>query len=188
MTSHEDQPRAIERDERWLREVWCDAGGPDIDLVMQRVSIELNERWLEGRVDIEPPADLIHGVERRVRSALAAERRKPALLRRGVTWRSTFVFRAACAAASAAAALVFLLVWLDRRVPALPEFSALTAFEAFEEDDLTLSLADVEDRLTELESAFDTVATSYEEEEAVDELYERIDSMLGNDGLENGWL
>jgi hypothetical protein len=182
MTSDEQRMREIEQGERWFREVCAEPEPPDTNRIKRRVQLAVNEQWLGDQPNGQPPADLADRTKRRVWAAVAAERTARAGLRvpHGGTrlGRRFYQWAGGLGVAAAACLLAFFGLREPLATTEEPTFTLLEAFEAFQEDELADSLAALEDDLTELELAVDTLSFISDDEEMFDDLLDTVDDLM----------
>jgi hypothetical protein len=188
MTSADDQMREIEQLEQWFGQVCQDVSGLDTTRIKERVAIAVDEQWLDGQLHDDPRADLADRAKRRIWAELAAGdetlpheargKELPRSLRRPYAW---------IGAAAAVAACVTAFVGLQRTQSNDVELCYVSAFEQFEADDFVDSVASLETDLDDLETAFEEVNDSEEDNTSYDELLDAIEMLMTNDEPVDDW-
>ncbi len=167
MSEHYDRLKRIEEDERWLAEVLGDEGDtPNVESIKLRTQIEMNEHWfaeLCNRDEISPPENLTTTIKSRLNREFATEADAQAA---PTTFSQRRTFRFATSALSLAAVLAMavttsLYVQSEKlKLPFSDDSSSpdaiygyAEAFFAYEEDDMLIRLATLDERLESLEKS-----------------------------------
>ncbi len=156
MTDEERQQGEIARDEHWLAGVCESSEAIDTKRIKQRVRIEIGERWLDGRMSDEVPADFTARMRQRVRRAVQAAQAGVgddpgySLRRR----RRLFISIGGAVGVAAAITIAWIGLGPAELAPTEPETEMellyADAFEQFEDDEFDVYLSGLRDDLTQL--------------------------------------
>jgi hypothetical protein len=160
----------IARDEAWLRSMELDSPSPSFDRLKHAVQIAVQEQWFSAQLRDNVPDDLIPSVKKAVRDATRELRNPPRRQSRRVwlTW--------SLVSLSAAASFV-LLVRVPSGVGSDVSESALNAFEQYELDDLSPSLALLLDDVASYELPMWSNVRSDEHDEQYDQILDLLDDV-----------
>ena len=184
MDASKDPMRDIDSDEQWLKGMADDLAPANLDRVKLAVQIAVHERWLAAHLRDEIPNGLADRAKRAVRGALAE----------GIDTRRIHGGRARSrrmiwpwASGLAAAAVIGLLLIFNPlgRGGDDESLSAIRAFEAFNEDALGDAVDALGYDLWDLELSVGELASYAPNDEAFDDLLDRIDILRADDEVDD---
>lgn len=151
MTPNGDMERDLHRDEAWFRERCVDRGGPNTEALKARVRLAVQEEWLARTVRDQVPGALAARSRSAVRQAVSAERgstnRADRPAGRRARHRRLGPFGWIGGLTAAAACVALLIGVRHRAAQATVDLSYVEAFESFNDDSLTASLARLGDEV-----------------------------------------
>ncbi len=184
MTPREEERRVMEQGMRWFRDVCQDTDCPDVDRIKRHVRIAVNEKWLATELASEVPATLADDAKRRTRQALSETNDRPSIRRAVNAHRA---WRWAGVGALAAAACLVMIVRVNRSRPTEDSLVFVSAFEQYEEDDLTLSLRALKDDVLDLEQNLETQVSATFGNSVFDTLLDDLDRSLQEAEADDDW-
>ena len=161
MTSQNPNPE-LQQAEAWFASVCADQTGPDLDRIKRHVRLAVNEQWLADELDQTSDSNVSADTKLCIRELLAntigGQQHTPPAVLCDVTptsLRRTHTMQWLGAASLAAAACLLIAVAIQRTESPAANLVLVSAFEQYEEDDFTQSIASLDQDLDELEAAWD---------------------------------
>jgi len=187
MTS-QDPKREIQQAEAWFRSACVDETGPHIDSIKRRARLAIQEQWVAGQLDETADSNVAGNTKSYVRAFLSHANGQQEQAPTGAALtvsRRTHRMAWLGAASLAMAACLVIAVSLRQTEPPTPSLLLVVAFEQYEEDDFTQTIASLDQDLDDFEDAWDqseaTVDASGYFEELLDELDGKLNEAEGRD-------